>query len=145
MSTPAVNKADRIRVAPPPDRLNSLFGNGTSTYGVDRRSFILSFSFNTLVTVIVIYSSWYVGTHTEQIKKQIQTAVIDISPYVLPESKKDSGGGGGGGDRDKLAASKGALPKQSREQFPPPMVIRRNENPKLEVVPTVVAPPIQMA
>jgi protein TonB len=145
MSTPAVNKADRIRVAPPPDGLNSLFGNGTSTYGVDKRSFILSFSFNTLVTVIVIYSSWYVGTHTEQIKKQIQTAVIDISPYVLPESKKDSGGGGGGGDRDKLAASKGALPKQSREQFTPPMVIRRNENPKLEVVPTVVAPPIQMA
>jgi TonB family protein len=146
MSTPAVTRAELNRASSrPPDGLNSLFGSSTSTYGVDKRSFILSYCLNTLVTVVVIYSSWYLGTHTKEIKKQIQSAVVDISPYVLPKADKEAGGGGGGGDRDKLAASKGALPKQGREQFTPPMVIRRNENPKLEVTPTVVAPTISMA
>jgi periplasmic protein TonB len=146
MATPALPKAEGIRVVPPPpDGLNSLFGSGTSTYGVDKRSFILSYCINILVTVIVLYSSWYITTHTQEIKQQIASTIVEISPYVLPESSKDSGGGGGGGDRDKLVASKGALPKQSREQFTPPMVIRRNDNPKLEVDPTVVVPPISMA
>ncbi|HLK32441.1 MAG TPA: energy transducer TonB, partial [Terriglobales bacterium] len=52
-----------------------------------------------------------------------------------------AGGGGGGGDRDKLQASKGALPKLSDQQITPPAVIVRNENPKLAVDPTVVVPP----
>jgi periplasmic protein TonB len=63
----------------------------------------------------------------------------------LPPAKDQSGGGGGGGDRDKLAAPKGALPKQSREQITPPAVVIRNNDPKLPVEPTVVAPPISMA
>jgi len=46
-----------------------------------------------------------------------------------------------GGDRDKLQASKGALPKLSSEQITPPMVVVRNENPKLAVESTVVVPP----
>jgi TonB family protein len=67
--------------------------------------------------------------------------ITDISPYILPPSKSQSGGGGGGGDRDKLQASKGALPKFAREQLAPPAAVVRNENPKLAVEPTVVVPP----
>jgi len=63
----------------------------------------------------------------------------DIPP--LPVSKTQVGGGGGGGDRDKLQASKGKLPRLSMEQITPPMVVVRNENPKLPVEPTVVIPP----
>ena len=146
MASPALPKAVPPRVKPQEsNQLTTLFGTGASTYGVDRRSFLLSYLINTLVTVIVIYSSYWLAAHHQEIKKQLSNVVVDISPYVLKPSKTDSGGGGGGGDRDKLTASKGSLPKQAREQFTPPVVIRRNDNPKLPVEPTVVAPQVMMS
>ncbi len=63
----------------------------------------------------------------------------DIPP--LPPSKTQAGGGGGGGDRDKLQAPKGKLPKFAMQQIVPPMVVIRNDNPKLSAEPTVVVPP----
>jgi protein TonB len=63
----------------------------------------------------------------------------DIPP--MKPSKTLSGGGGGGGDRDKLQASKGRLPKLSMEQIVPPVVVVRNDHPKLTAEPTVVVPP----
>src|ERR1035441_2997006 len=65
-------------------------------------------------------------------------------PMDLPMTAKKGpqmGGGGGGGDRDKLAATKGKLPKFSMQQLAPPAVVIRNDNPKLPVEPTVVVPP----
>ena len=121
-----------------------MFGTGGTTYGVDRRSFLLSYLINTLVTIVVIYGSYWIASHHQEIKQQLTSAVIDISPYVLPPSKTESGGGGGGGDRDKLVASKGSLPKQARDQFTPPVVVIRNDNPKLPMEPTVVAPQVMM-
>ncbi|MGO9404461.1 MAG: energy transducer TonB [Terriglobales bacterium] len=64
----------------------------------------------------------------------------DIPP--LPISKTVSGGGGGGGDHDKLKASPGRLPKSSMQQITPPLAVVRNQAPKLEVPPTIVAPPL---
>src|ERR1700691_4673588 len=61
-------------------------------------------------------------------------AITLVSPDDIPPlqpSKTQSGGGGGGGDRDKFQAPKGKLPKQSMEQITPPMVVVRNDNPKL--------------
>ncbi|MFZ3210717.1 MAG: hypothetical protein WA188_04320, partial [Terriglobales bacterium] len=82
------------------------------------------------------------------VKQQIQTPVVDLvapdlSTYVPISNKKNDtiGGGGGGGDRDKLQAPKGKLPKIAMEQFTPPAVVIRNENPKLPMEPTVVIPP----
>jgi TonB family protein len=77
------------------------------------------------------------------IAKQPETITYlatDEGPDLKP-SKTQVGGGGGGGDRDKLEASKGKLPKLSMEQITPPVVVVRNENPKLPVEPTVVVPP----
>jgi len=67
----------------------------------------------------------------------------DISAYLPISNKKNDtiGGGGGGGDRDKLQAPKGKLPKLAMEQFTPPAVVIRNDNPKLPMEPTVVIPP----
>jgi len=145
MASPVLPPAEKRRAAAQPaDGLTTIFGTTTATYGVDKRSFYLSFLINTLATVVAVYSSYYVATHTQEIKKQITLAAVEISPYVLPPSKTDSGGGGGGGDRDKLAAPKGSLPKQSREQFTPPAVVIRNDNPKLPVEPTVVAPQVMV-
>lgn len=74
-----------------------------------------------------------------------ETALIapDPSLYMPVSNKKNDtlAGGGGGGDRDKLQAPKGKLPKFAMEQFTPPMVVIRNEHPKLTVEPTVVMPP----
>jgi len=65
---------------------------------------------------------------------------------VLKPGKTQVGGGGGGGDRDVLQASKGKLPKLSMEQITPPVVVVRNEHPKLAVDPTIVVPPqVQLA
>jgi TonB family protein len=77
---------------------------------------------------------------------QAQQVMPLISPDdipTLPPSKSlaGGGGGGGGGDRDKLAASKGKLPRFAMEQFTPPAVVVRNDNPKLPMEPTVVVPP----
>jgi periplasmic protein TonB len=66
---------------------------------------------------------------------------VDPGAYVLPASKTQAGGGGGGGDRDVLQASKGSPPKFAREQFTPPVVVVRDETPKLPADPTVVGPP----
>ena len=60
---------------------------------------------------------------------------------ILKPSKTQVGGGGGGGDRDVLQATKGRLPKFSMQQITPPVVVLRNENPKLPVEPTIVIPP----
>jgi periplasmic protein TonB len=67
----------------------------------------------------------------------------DVSVYMLISNKKNdaTGGGGGGGDRDKFPASRGKLPKLAMQQFTPPAVVIRNQNPKLSVEPTVVIPP----
>jgi periplasmic protein TonB len=88
------------------------------------------------------------GRHVvQQIRKPESVTLIapdDIPP--LQPSKTQAGGGGGGGDRDKFQAPKGKLPKLSMEQIVPPMVVVRNDHPKLTAEPTVVVPPqIQLA
>ena len=97
-------------------------------------------------SVAVVIAAFYLGGgKVVEARRPEAVALIptDISEYLPLSNKKNDtiGGGGGGGDRDKLAAPKGKLPKLSMEQFAPPAVIVRNENPKLAVEPTVVIPP----
>ena len=125
----------------PHDILPTLFGEGYGTYGVRPNNFVLSFLMHILAISAFLVSGMLFVKHKDEIKRQVVDVVMDISPYVLPPSKKESGGGGGGGDRDKLAASKGVLPKFSREQYAPPAAVIRNPDPKLAVEPTVVVPP----
>ncbi len=121
--------------------LPTLFGVGYHTYDVHPNNFILSFLVHALAVAGLLYSGIYIQEHKVEIKRQVIGMVTDISPYILPPAKDQSGGGGGGGDRDKLAASKGNLPRLSDKQFTPPVAVIRNENPKLAMEPTVVVPP----
>ena len=100
--------------------------------------------------VHVVFISLIIGgtiwaKHHISDKPKVQATVMpllnDSDIPALPPSKTQVGGGGGGGDRDKLAATKGKLPKFAMEQYTPPMVVVRNENPKLPMEPTVVVPP----
>jgi len=81
--------------------------------------------------------------NAEKPKETVTLIAPDIDPTlpITPKKNQTMGGGGGGGDRDKLQATKGKLPKFAMEQITPPMVVVRNENPKLAVEPTVVVPP----
>jgi len=97
-----------------------------------------------VLAVIVIIGGTMLGRRVvQQMTKPAEVVTLiapdDIPP--LPPSKTQSGGGGGGGDRDKFQASKGRLPKLSMQQITPPMVVVRNDHPKLAVEPTVVVPP----
>jgi len=74
--------------------------------------------------------------------QKVTVTLVDPSDLpALKPSKTQVGGGGGGGDRDVLQATKGKLPKFSMQQITPPVVVVRNEHPKLAVEPTVVIPP----
>lgn len=99
------------------------------------------------VAAIIGLTIWGHRVMTQSKKADVTVLIApsdDIPP--LPPSKTQAGGGGGGGDRDILKASKGRLPKFSMQQITPPVVVVRNENPKLAVEPTVVVPPqIKMA
>jgi protein TonB len=121
--------------------LPTLFSEGYGLYTPRRNTFVFSFVAHVLAIVILLLSARFAAMHRHEIQQQMVALVTDVSPYILPPSRTRAGGGGGGGDRSKLAASKGALPRLSREQFTPPAIVVRNENPKLPIPPTVVVPP----
>lgn len=130
----------------PPDlpaalSLPTLFGEGYGQYRARGSMFVLSFLAHTLAVALLVLVGRFVAEHRHEVRQQVIGIVTDVSPYVLPPSASKAGGGGGGGDRDKLEASKGTLPRFSREQLAPPVVVIRNENPKLPVEATVVVPP----
>lgn len=126
---------------PTPSVLPTLFGEGYGNFKARRSTFAFSFLAHFLAIALLVWLGKFVMQHRQAIGQRVIGIVTDISPYVLPPSLSKSGGGGGGGDRDSLAASKGRLPRFSREQLAPPIVVVRNENPRLAVEPTVVVPP----
>lgn len=134
--SPAPQKFDPV--------LPTLFGEGYGTYQVQRNSFILGYLLNTLFVTAAVLIGSFAWQNKQEIKKIVLDQAIDISPYIMPQAKDQSGGGGGGGDRDKLQASKGALPKLSRQQITPPVVVVRNDTPKLAVPPEVVVPQMNL-
>jgi len=102
-----------------------------------------------ILIVGVIVAGTLIGRRVVNAAPAPKVTVTLVDPGDLPAlkpSKTQVGGGGGGGDRDVLQASKGKLPKFSMTQITPPVVVVRNENPKLAVEPTIVIPPqVQLA
>jgi TonB family protein len=120
--------------------LPSLFGTDGS-YGVRKSNFAVSAALHAAALLLIATSSLWLSHHEQKVRLQTTSLVTDISPYLPSSSGVNSGGGGGGGDRDKLAASKGDAPRFAREQITPPAIVVRNNDPKLQVDPTVVGPP----
>ena len=132
------------RVLQMPRPIPPLFSQNLAAYPVHRTNFLASFLLHTVALALLLTSgAWFVTKKIELTKPE--NAVVELSPYTLPVAPKKAGGGGGGGDRDKMEAPKGALPRQAREQFAPPAVVIRNNDPKLPMEATVVAPPVNMA
>ena len=97
------------------------------------------------VLIVGIIAAGYLIVRHPTVSAAPAKAVVQlVDPSDLPAlkpSKTLAGGGGGGGDRDVLQATHGKLPKFSMQQLTPPVVVVRNEHPKLAVEPTVVIPP----
>jgi protein TonB len=73
------------------------------------------------------------------VRETITLIAPDLKPYLASTPKKQQqGGGGGGGARAPLEQSKGKLPKLAPKQFTPPRV-DPIENPKLPILPSIVA------
>ena len=113
--------------------LNGLYsGNGS-------RAGLMSF----LIHVSVVAAIFILGS-LKPVQKLVKDTVTliapDLKPYISKPKDKLAGGGGGGGARSPLQASKGALPKPAPRQFTPPRV-DPPPDPKLPMLPTVVAPP----
>src|ERR1700719_3597395 len=102
-----------------------------------------------VVVVFILVGSYLIVRRVVAAVTEPKATVTLVDPGDLPAlkpSKTQVGGGGGGGDRDVLQASKGKLPKLSMQQITPPVVVVRNEAPKLAVDPTIVIPPqVQLA
>jgi protein TonB len=80
----------------------------------------------------------------KEVQKQQAVTLVDpdMTPYLpMKPDKVVMGGGGGGGDASKIQAPKGKLPKVDMNQITPPAIVVRNENPKLPVEPSIMAPP----
>ena len=106
-----------------------------------------AFGFYGLLAIALVISAVVARRVVEAVVAKPTVTLVDPGDLpALKESKTQVGGGGGGGDRDVLQASKGKLPKLSMTQIAPPVVVVRNEQPKLAVEPTIVVPPqVQLA
>ena len=132
------------RVLQMPRPMPPLFSQNPAAYPVHHTNFLASFLLHTVALALLVSSgAWFVSKNVALTKTKNLSA--DLSPYVLTVAPKASGGGGGGGDRDHLAAPQGRLPRQAHEQFTPPAMVIRNNDPKLAMEPTVVAPPVNIA
>lgn len=139
-ASPLRAPATLVRVPDPFSTLPTLFGQSSCQYPVLGTNFLLSFLVHTLALIVLATSGVYVIGHRKHIQQQVVGLLTEVSPYESPPAPHSNGGGGGGGDRDKLPASKGALPRLASEQFTPPAVVLRNNDPKLPMEPTVVVP-----
>ena len=137
----ALRDAEEVAQPTAPVALPALLGGIQGPYRIKRSRFLVSALLHVVAVSLLVTLSPVPKSQQRQTQQQVVGLVTDISPYVLPPSPGKAGGGGGGGDRDKLPASRGALPKFSRQQITPPAAVVRNPNPQLAVEPTAVVPP----
>jgi periplasmic protein TonB len=94
-----------------------------------------------VIIIGLILFFFYAQWRTRAIERKNNLAQVDVKPFIPLTMKlnQSMGGGGGGGAHELVEASKGHLPKISKEQITPPQIIR-NDHPKLAVDPTIVMP-----
>lgn len=134
-------KLPPLQLTSRPVRVAEIWG----AYDYKRKSAGVSLAIH-LVALAAIIGLTLLGMRTKVVTSPTQQVTLiapDISDYVPMSHKAHDtvGGGGGGGDHDKLVAPKGKLPKFAMKQFTPPVIVARNDHPKLAMEPSVVVPP----
>jgi protein TonB len=136
---------DCFRGEVPPLDLTSkpvLVRNIWGQYGRQKKSWVMSVGLQSAAVLLLI---------TVASTKTVQQRVVHFIPLLdpnlaayepkTPKAVEMAGGGGGGGDHSALPASKGRLPKASLRQFTAPTAEVLNNNPKLAMEPSIIAPP----
>ncbi len=110
--------------------------------GQGKRAGVTSMAIHVSV-VVLLFTVSFNPTVQQAAKDAVTLIAPDLSPYKpdMAVKKNAMQGGGGGGNRSPLPASKGKLPKISDKQFVPPSAVVLNQNPKLVMVPTIIAQP----
>jgi periplasmic protein TonB len=80
-----------------------------------------------------------VGVTSPQVQERIRETITVFDPNLKPYTPRQMSGGGGGGAKELSPVSQGQAPKPALRQFTPPMIV--DHTPKLEVQPTIIAPP----
>jgi len=113
----------------PVESLKGLYAGHETTAGIG----------SVIIHVAVVALLLFVGS-----LKPVQKAMKEFIPLIAPDLKdykpkpKPEESKGGGGSPQKLAATKGELPKVAPKSFIPP--IKTVQDPKLTLTPTIVAP-----
>jgi TonB family protein len=83
--------------------------------------------------------------HTRMLQKKMLATTVETPPFIPEMKLKDAmGGGGGGGNHETVEASKGHLPKMTKQPLAPPQILKIDK-PKLAVEPSVMMPqPIKL-
>ena len=131
------------QAVPGSDILPSLFGLGSGTYPMRRVNFAASLAMHA-VAILLVGVLGVMAFKQDYKKPVVTTTVVMLTDYVPPAGLGQPQGGGGGGDADKLKASEGSLPKTSTQQLTPPTTRIQNQQSKLMVEPTIVAPNLQL-
>ena len=132
-------KLPPLKLESKPIPVRSIWGD----YNYKKGGALGSTAVHILIAAIIITAT-IIGRHMVTPVKAETRVIPLVGPDdfpVLKPSRTQVGGGGGGGDHDVLVATKGKLPKLAMQQITPPVVVVRNENPKLAVEPTLVVPP----
>jgi periplasmic protein TonB len=138
-------KLPPLKLESKPEPVRDIWG----FYDYKKNGALGSTGVHVLIVAVVVAGALIERRIVKAAPQPAKVTVTLVDPGDIPAlkpSKTQVGGGGGGGDSDVLQASKGKLPKLSMQQITPPVVVVRNEHPKLAVEPTIVVPPqVQLA
>jgi TonB family protein len=109
-------------------------------YGRQKKSWAMSVALQSVVVLLLITVA-----SSQVAPQKIGRVTALLNPILqlpdTPPHRETVAGGGGGGDRSPVPASKGRLPKPALRQFTPPVAVVVNQNPKLTMEATIIAPP----
>src|ERR1039457_6730755 len=133
-------KLPPLKLESKPEPVKDIWG----FYNYKKNGALGSTGVHILIAAVVIAGT-LIGRRVVNAAPAQKVTVTLVDPGPLPDLKPSKTQVGGGG-RDVLQASRGKLPKFSMQQITPPVVVLRNEHPKLAVEPTIVIPPqVQLA
>src|SRR5256885_97190 len=133
-------KLPPLRLTSRPVKVREIWGDSQHPKSAAAGSLFAHVAFLGLIAFLLMHPHSVPQEPPKEVTHLIAPNLSDYMPMEV-SSKPTMGGGGGGGEHDIVQAPKGKLPKIAPEQITPPVVVVRNDAPKLPVQATIVAPP----
>jgi len=133
-------KLPPLRLTSRPVKVREIWGESQHPKSAAVGSLLAHVAFFGLIAFALMHPHSVPQEPPKEVTHLIAPNLSDYMPMEV-STKPTMGGGGGGGEKDIVQAPKGKLPKVAPEQITPPVVVVRNDAPKLPVEETIVAPP----